>query len=90
MKLALCTGGGDAPGLNAVIRSVVLSATRRGWEVFGSKRGFGGFLGDAQIIPLGPEEPGLLVEAPMGLKKSASRKSRKRSGGAELSRLFVA
>lgn len=56
MKLALCTGGGDAPGLNAVIRSVVLSATRRGWEVLGSRRGFGGFLGDAQIIPLGAEE----------------------------------
>lgn len=29
------TGGGDCPGLNAVIRAVVLKAHRRGWEVMG-------------------------------------------------------
>lgn len=56
MKIVLCTGGGDAPGLNAVIRSVVLAAVHRGWEVFGSRRGFGGFLGDARIVPLGVDE----------------------------------
>ena len=26
-RIAVCTGGGDAPGLNAVIRSMVVSAT---------------------------------------------------------------
>lgn len=35
MKLGIMTGGGDCPGLNAVIRGVVLSAKARGWEVFG-------------------------------------------------------
>ena len=31
-KIAINTGGGDAPGLNAVIRATVLAAENRGWE----------------------------------------------------------
>ena len=34
-RIAISTGGGDAPGLNAVIRAAVLSAINRGWEVYG-------------------------------------------------------
>ncbi len=52
MKIALSTGGGDAPGLNAVIRAAVLSAMSRGWEVCGIKRGFAGLLGEDEVIPL--------------------------------------
>ena len=52
MRIAISTGGGDAPGLNAVIRAAVLSAVRRGWEVLGIKRGYAGLLGDDQVIPL--------------------------------------
>jgi 6-phosphofructokinase 1 len=48
------TGGGDAPGLNAVIRAVVLSAVHRGWEVHGIEKGYGALLGDGRIIPLDP------------------------------------
>ena len=51
-RVALSTGGGDAPGLNAVIRAVVLSATRRGWQVLGIRKGFGGLLGDGTVEPL--------------------------------------
>lgn len=43
-RIAINTGGGDAPGLNAVIRAVVFSASRRGWEVFGIRDGFNGIL----------------------------------------------
>ncbi len=43
-KIAINTGGGDAPGLNAVIRAVVLSALNEGWEVYGIRDGFGGLL----------------------------------------------
>jgi phosphofructokinase-like protein len=43
-KIAINTGGGDAPGLNAVIRAVVLSAINEGWEVYGIRDGFGGLL----------------------------------------------
>src|ERR671920_2492447 len=49
------TGGGDAPGLNAVIRAAALSAINRGWEVIGIKRGFAGLLGDDEVIPLTKE-----------------------------------
>ena len=52
MRIAISTGGGDAPGLNAVIRAAVLSAINRGWEVLGIKRGFAGLMGEDQVIPL--------------------------------------
>jgi 6-phosphofructokinase 1 len=52
MRIAISTGGGDAPGLNAVIRAAVLSALSRGWEVLGIKRGFAGLMGEDEVIPL--------------------------------------
>ena len=52
MRIAISTGGGDAPGLNAVIRAVVLSALSRSWEVLGIKRGFGGLLGEDDVVSL--------------------------------------
>src|SRR5688572_17328647 len=52
MRIAISTGGGDAPGLNAVIRAAVLSAINRGWEVMGIKRGFAGLMGEDECIPL--------------------------------------
>jgi 6-phosphofructokinase 1 len=56
VRIAISTGGGDAPGLNAVIRAVVLSAVHRGWECLGIRRGFGSLLGEAELMPLGPNE----------------------------------
>ena len=55
MRIAISTGGGDAPGLNAVIRAAVLSAINRGWEVLGIKRGFAGLLGEDEVVPLTKE-----------------------------------
>lgn len=52
MRIAISTGGGDAPGLNAVIRAAVLSAINRGWEVLGIKRGFAGLLGEDEVVIL--------------------------------------
>ncbi len=43
-KIAINTGGGDAPGLNAVIRAVVMSSIQRGWECYGIREGFNGLL----------------------------------------------
>ncbi|MCL6505329.1 MAG: ATP-dependent 6-phosphofructokinase [Pirellulales bacterium] len=51
-RIAVNTGGGDAPGLNAVIRAVVLSALRRGWEVLGIRKGYEGLIDTSQILPL--------------------------------------
>src|SRR5512146_2272836 len=52
MRIAISTGGGDAPGLNAVIRAAVLSAAHRGWDVLGVKRGFAGLMGDDEVVIL--------------------------------------
>jgi phosphofructokinase-like protein len=52
MRIALSTGGGDAPGLNAVIRAAVLSAVNRGWEVLGIKKGYAGLMGEEEVIPM--------------------------------------
>jgi len=56
VRIALSTGGGDAPGLNAVIRGAVLTAVHRGWECFGVKKGFGSLLGESELQPLGVNE----------------------------------
>ena len=55
-KIGVLTGGGDAPGLNAVIRAVVKSAIRNyDCEVIGLRDGYDGFLDPNGIIPLGRE-----------------------------------
>lgn len=55
MRIAVSTGGGDAPGLNAVIRAIVLSAHGRGWQTYGIRRGYGGLLGEDGILTLTPD-----------------------------------
>ncbi len=44
MKIGIVTGGGDCPGLNAVIRAIVKSAHLRGWDVTGVIGGYEGLL----------------------------------------------
>ena len=51
-RIAVNTGGGDAPGLNAVIRSIVLSSLRRGWEVLGIRKGYEGLFDTTKIMQL--------------------------------------
>jgi 6-phosphofructokinase 1 len=51
-RIAVNTGGGDAPGLNAVIRAIVLAAERLGWEVFGIADSYDGLLRDDQLVRL--------------------------------------
>ena len=53
-KLVISTGGGDAPGLNAVIYAVVMSAESRGWEVYGSRGGYRGLIDLDELVRLTP------------------------------------
>ena len=55
-KIVISTGGGDAPGLNAVIYSVVHTCYRKGWEVYGSKSGYAGFLDIDEMVRLTPRD----------------------------------
>ena len=43
-RIGVLTSGGDCPGLNAVLRGVVLAAEKLGWEVVGFRDGFEGLL----------------------------------------------
>jgi 6-phosphofructokinase 1 len=46
MKVAVLTGGGDCPGLNAVIRAIVRRASEHGFEMMGLRDGWKGLLED--------------------------------------------
>src|SRR5687768_7590732 len=52
-RIGVLTGGGDAPGLNAVVRAVVKSARNiYGWEVIGIEDGFDGLINPENAHPL--------------------------------------
>jgi 6-phosphofructokinase 1 len=56
-SIAINTGGGDAPGLNAVICGVVSAAVNRGWRCYGVRDGFNGLMFPEQypkggLVPL--------------------------------------
>ncbi len=52
MRVAVLTGGGDCPGLNAAIRGVARSCFDMGWTVLGVKNGWAGLLGEGRIDEL--------------------------------------
>jgi len=52
MKIGIVTGGGDCPGLNAVIRAVAKTAAKRGWETIGILGGYQGLLEPQQFRDL--------------------------------------
>lgn len=56
-RIGILTGGGDAPGLNAVIRAVVLAARGRyDWEVVGIREGFDGLVKGLPTMELRHDE----------------------------------
>src|SRR5919198_3904105 len=55
MRVGVLTGGGDCPGLNAVIRAVGRRVMTRGGEVVGIRDGWRGLV-DGLFEPLGPRE----------------------------------
>src|SRR5918992_3380029 len=51
MKIAVLTGGGVAPGMNAAVRAVAQAAFSRGWEVVGAKNAYDGLL-EGRLQPM--------------------------------------
>jgi len=50
-KIGVLTGGGDCPGLNAVIRAVVRKSLQNGWEIIGIKNGWRGLIkGEMELL----------------------------------------
>jgi 6-phosphofructokinase len=67
MRLGILTGGGDVPGLNACIRSVVLSADALGWEVTGFRRGWEG------VMAIDPADPASITAHSLPLTRETVR-----------------
>src|SRR3989441_6800753 len=51
-RIGILTSGGDCPGLNAVLRGVVLAGEKLGWEVIGFRDGFEGLLPPGDYVVL--------------------------------------
>lgn len=62
MKIGVLTGGGDAPGLNAVIRAVTIRGTALGHEVIGIRRGWEGLLDRVETVPLTREDVAGIID----------------------------
>lgn len=60
-SIAVLTSGGDAPGMNAAIRTVVRLGINEGWEVFGVRNGYAGLL-EQRIEPLGARDVGSILQ----------------------------
>jgi 6-phosphofructokinase 1 len=60
-RIAVLTSGGDAPGMNAAIRSVVRTGVAKGWEMFGVKGGYEGLI-NGRFIPLGTRDVGGILQ----------------------------
>src|SRR3954469_20991198 len=54
-RIGILTGGGDVPGLNSVIKSVVYRATDLGYEAIGLRRGWEWFTPQGRGVGLRPE-----------------------------------
>ena len=67
MRIGILTGGGDVPGLNACIRSVVLSADSLGWQVTGFRRGWEG------VMAIDPAEPASIAAHSLPLTREGVR-----------------
>ncbi len=67
MRIGICTGGGDVPGLNPCIKAVVSRVADGGHEVVGIRRGWAG------LLELDPDDPGSAAANTVPLDPNAVR-----------------
>ncbi len=67
MRIGVLTGGGDVPGLNACIRSIVMNADDRGWQVIGFRRGWEG------MLAIDPADPATVAANSLALTREGVR-----------------
>jgi len=67
MRIGILTGGGDVPGLNPCIKTVVYSAIDEGMEVVGIRRGWGG------LLEFNPDDPASCDKCIIELNKQNTR-----------------
>lgn len=79
MRIAILTSGGDAPGMNAVIRAVVRAGLQRDWEVLGVKAGFKGLM-EGRFLPLDSRAVGGIMQVGGTFLRSARAPDFHRAG----------
>jgi 6-phosphofructokinase 1 len=67
MRIGILTGGGDVPGLNPCIKTVVYNALDRGWQVVGLRRGWAG------LLDVEPDDPTSIANNTLELNKVNTR-----------------
>ncbi len=60
-KVAVLTGGGDAPGMNAAIRAIVRIGLDKGWRVFGVRHGYVGLITN-NVVTLVSRDVGGIIQ----------------------------
>jgi 6-phosphofructokinase 1 len=74
MRIGILTGGGDVPGLNPCVKTVVYGAIEHNWQVVGIRRGWAG------MLELDPADPASLGQGTLELNRQNTR-TIDRSGG---------
>ena len=82
MRIGILTGGGDCPGLNAVIRAVARKAFAAGDEVVGVLHGWRGLV-EGQVRPLGPIDISGILPRGGTILKTSRTNPYKIEGGVE-------
>jgi phosphofructokinase-like protein len=83
MNVGILTGGGDCPGLNAVIRAVARRAFDRGHEVTGIRAGWRGLV-ENELTPLTPQDISGLLPRGGTILGTSRTNPYKQEGGVEL------
>jgi 6-phosphofructokinase 1 len=60
-RIAVLTSGGDAPGMNAAVRTGVRTGIDKGWETFGVRHGYAGLL-ENNFVQLGPRDVSNIIQ----------------------------
>jgi len=82
LRIGVLTGGGDCPGLNAVIRAIVKRSEKYGFDVVGVKHGWAGML-ERKAVPLKYDDVADLLKTGGTILKTSRTNPMKRPDGAE-------
>lgn len=87
-RIGILTGGGDCPGLNAVIRAIVRAAYIRSWQVIGFRNGWKGILDDDFFILDQQSVSGILHKGGTILGTSRTNPYKKEGGVQQVKSIF--
>ena len=87
-RIGVLTSGGDAPGMNAAIRSVVRVACGRGWEVAGFRRGLTGLI-EGDFVDLAPRAVANILQHGGTVLKTARSGEFRTAAGRERARAVL-